>query len=284
MSDSVLVYEVGPRDGLQNEKQTIATVDKVALVDQLSDCGFTAIEVTSFVSPKWVPQLADAADVMAQIQRKPGVTYACLTPNMRGFEAAEAARADEVAVFAAASEGFSQKNINCSIEESFARFAPIIEAARPLGLPVRGYLSCVIACPYDGAIAPQQVADVAQKLLAMGCYQVSLGDTIGAGTPATTSAMLDAVLERIPANQLAGHFHETGGRALDNIEAAVAKGLRVFDASVAGLGGCPYAPGAQGNVASEAVVQRLAGLGFETGIDRERLASVSRFAATLRKG
>ncbi len=282
MTDLVQVYEVGPRDGLQNEAKAIATTDKVALVDQLSDCGFSAIEVTSFVSPKWVPQLADAAEVMAQIQRKPGLRYACLTPNMRGYEGAIAARADEIAVFAAASEGFSQKNINCSIEESLERFAPIIEAARPLGLPVRGYLSCVIACPYAGPIAPAQVADVAATLLDMGCYQVSLGDTIGAGTPETTADMLKAVTERLPPSKLAGHFHETGGRALANIEASLDFGLRVFDASVGGLGGCPYAPGAQGNVASEAVVARLAALGLETGIDLERLRSVSQFAKTLR--
>ncbi len=282
MSDSVQVYEVGPRDGLQNEARAIATADKVALVDQLTDCGFSAIEVTSFVSPKWVPQLADAADVMAAINRRPGTRYACLTPNMRGFEGAKAAKADEVAIFAAASEGFSQKNINCSIEESFARFAPIIEAAKPLGLPVRGYLSCVIACPYDGAIAPEQVADVAGRLLDMGCYQVSLGDTIGAGTPETTADMLRAVIERVPAERLAGHFHETGGRALANIEASLDFGLRVFDTSIGGLGGCPYAPGAQGNVASEAVATRLEALGLTTGLDLERLAAVAQFSKTLR--
>ncbi len=277
MAEFVTIYEVGPRDGLQNEKEIVSTEDKIALIDLLSDAGFRKIEATSFVSPKWVPQMADAAEVMAGIRRRPGVTYGVLTPNMKGFEGAMAAGADEVAIFASASETFSQKNINCSIEESFARFAPVLEAARAAGLPVRGYVSCVVACPYEGVVAPEAVRAVAERLMNAGCYEVSLGDTIGAGTPETIAAMLEAVLRTVPAGRLAGHYHDTGNRALANVEASLALGLRTFDSAVGGLGGCPYAPGAKGNVATGALVDLLAVKGFETGIDREKLAVAEAF-------
>lgn len=278
----VTIFEMGPRDGLQNEKVQIATADKIRLVNALSGCGFSKIEVTSFVSPKWVPQMADAAEVMAGITRKPGVSYAVLTPNLRGFEGALAAKADEVAIFGSASEGFSQKNINCSIAESLERFKPVMEAADKAGIPVRGYVSCVAVCPYDGPTPPEKVAEVAARLMEMGCYEISLGDTIGAGTPDSIGAMLEAVIEAVPANRLAGHYHDTKGRALDNIAVSLDAGLRVFDASVGGLGGCPYAPGAKGNVATEAVVQMLHDRGFETAIDLARLTEVATFAKTLR--
>ncbi|WP_094463679.1 hydroxymethylglutaryl-CoA lyase [Pannonibacter phragmitetus] len=283
MSGFVTLFEMGPRDGLQNEKTLIATADKIRLVDMLSACGFAKIEVTSFVSPKWVPQMADAADVLAGIHRRPQTAYTALTPNVKGYEAARAAGADEVAVFGSASEGFSRKNINCSIAESLERFRPLVDKALEDGIPVRGYVSCVTDCPYDGPTPPENVADVAAKLLAMGCYEISLGDTIGAGTPETIGRMLDAVLEQVPAQKLAGHYHDTKGLALANIEVSLEKGLRVFDAAVGGLGGCPYAPGAKGNVATEAVVALLADKGFETGLDREKLAEAAAFARTLRK-
>lgn len=282
MGEHVTIFEMGPRDGLQNEKAMISTADKIRLIDALSDCGFSKIEVTSFVSPKWVPQMADAAEVLAGIDRRPGISYAALTPNLRGFEGALAAKADEVAVFASASEGFSQKNINCSVAESLERFVPVMEAAKAAGVPVRGYVSCVTDCPYDGPTPPGEVARVAAALAEMGCYEISLGDTIGAATPETTATMLDAVLGAVPASQLAGHYHDTKNRALDNIAVSLEKGLRVFDSSVAGLGGCPYAPGAKGNVATEAVVGLLHGAGYETGIDLARLRDVSTFAASLR--
>lgn len=279
MTEHVRIFEMGPRDGLQNEKQLIATADKIQLVDRLSDCGFEKIEVTSFVSPKWVPQMADAAEVMAGIKRRTGVAYTALTPNMTGYQAAKAAGADEVAIFASASEGFSQKNINCSIAESLERFRPVLEAAKADGLPVRGYVSCVTDCPFDGPTPPHKVAEVAAWLFANGCYEISLGETIGAGTPETVATMLDAVLDAIPADSLAGHYHDTRGRALENIETSLERGLRIFDAAVGGLGGCPYAPGAKGNVATGAVIDRLAALGFETGIDREELTAAERFVA-----
>ena len=281
MSDFVRIFEMGPRDGLQNEATLIATADKIKLVDQLSECGFSHIEVTSFVSPKWVPQMADAAEVMAGITRKPGVSYAVLAPNMRGFEAARAAKASEVAIFGSASEGFSKANINCSIAESLARFKPVVEAALADGIPVRGYVSCVVDCPYDGPTAPADVARVAEALLAMGCYEISLGDTIGSGTPERVSAMLKAVLKVVPAARLAGHFHDTGGRAVENIEASLALGLRVFDAAIGGLGGCPYAPGAKGNVDTLKVAARLAELGYQTGLDSEKLAKAASFTQGL---
>jgi len=282
MTERVTIVEVGPRDGLQNESGPVTTADKVRLVDLLSDAGLPRIEVTSFVSPKWVPQLADAAEVMALIRRRPGIIYTVLTPNLQGFERARAAGADEVAVFASASETFSQKNINCSIEESLARFAPLVEAARDAAIPVRGYVSCVTDCPYEGPVAPAAVARVVAALAAMGCHEVSLGDTIGRATPATTAAMLGAVLGAAPADRLAGHFHDTGGRALQNIDTCLDRGLRVFDAAAGGLGGCPYAPGASGNVATEAVAAHLAARGFATGIDPARLATAATFAASLR--
>ena len=275
------IYEVGPRDGLQNEKEIVATQDKIMLIDLLSAAGFRKIEATSFVSPKWVPQMADAAEVMAGIKRKHGVTYAALTPNLKGFEAALAAQADEVAIFASASETFSQKNINCSIEESFERFAPVMDAAKSAGLPVRGYVSCVVACPYEGPVAPAAPRHVAERLIQLGCYEVSLGDTIGAGTPETVRAMLDAVLEALPADRLAGHFHDTGDRALANVAAALDLGIRTFDSAIGGLGGCPYAPGAKGNVATGALFRLLEERGFSTGIDPAALTEAERFMATI---
>ncbi|MEM9098290.1 MAG: hydroxymethylglutaryl-CoA lyase [Pseudomonadota bacterium] len=282
MAEFVEIFEMGPRDGLQNEKRLIPAAEKIALVNRLSACGFAKIEVTSFVSPKWVPQMADAAEVMAGITRREGVSYAVLTPNMRGYEAARAAGADEVAIFGSASEGFSQHNINCSVAESFARFEPIMAAAKADQIPVRGYISCVTDCPYDGPTPPSKVAKVATRLREMGCYQISLGDTIGKATPKTTRAMLDAVLEAVPATLLAGHFHDTGGQAIRNIEVALELGLRCFDAAVAGLGGCPYAPGAKGNVDTMAVAARLKELGYETGLNFAPLLDAAQYARSLR--
>ncbi|AZF27435.1 hydroxymethylglutaryl-CoA lyase [Pseudomonas sp. R2-60-08W] len=267
----VRLVEVGPRDGLQNEAQPISVSDKVRLVDALSGAGLSYIEVGSFVSPKWVPQMAGSAEVFAQIQRKPGVTYGALAPNLRGFEDALAAGVKEVAVFAAASEAFSQRNINCSISESLERFAPIMAAARQHGVSVRGYVSCVLGCPYEGEIAAQQVAAVARELYAMGCYEVSLGDTIGTGTAGATRRLFEVVGAQVPRDKLAGHFHDTYGQAIANIYASLLEGIQVFDSSIAGLGGCPYAKGASGNVATEDVVYLLNGLGIDTGIDLERL-------------
>ena len=284
MGDAVEIFEVGPRDGLQNEKRLIPAAEKIALVDALSACGFRRIEVTSFVSPKWVPQMADAAEVMAGIARVPGVRYAALAPNLKGFEAAVAAGVDEVAIFAAASEGFSKANINASIAESLERFRPVVEAARAIGLPVRGYVSCVTDCPYDGPVAPGEVARVAGALFGMGCYEVSLGDTIGAGVPERVAAMLAAVAEVVPVGNLAGHFHDTGGRALANVDVALEAGVRVFDAAVGGLGGCPYAPGAAGNVATEAVARHLAVRGHETGLDLAAVEAAAAMARRMRDG
>ena len=282
MSEYVEIFEVGPRDGLQNEKRQIATKDKIALVDCLSGAGFRRIEVASFVSPKWVPQMADSAEVLAGIRRAEGVRYAALTPNMRGFEAAEAAKADEVAIFGSASEGFSKANINATIAESLERFAPVAAAASVAGLPVRGYVSCVTDCPYDGTVAPASVARVAEALYKMGCYEISLGDTIGQGTPESIDAMLAAVSEVVPVEKLAGHYHDTSGRAVENIEASLERGVRVFDAAVGGLGGCPYAPGAKGNVATEKVHARLRGLGYETGLDSAILNDAAVLAVEMR--
>ena len=267
----VRLIEVGPRDGLQNEAQPISVADKVQLVNALTDAGLGYIEVGSFVSPKWVPQMAGSAEVFAQIQHKPGVVYGALTPNMRGFEDAVAAGVKEVAVFAAASEAFSQRNINCSISESLERFVPIMESARQHGISVRGYVSCVLGCPYEGQVSAQQVADVAKELYAMGCYEVSLGDTIGTGTPSATRAMFEAVGAYVPREKLAGHFHDTYGQAMVNIYASLLEGINVFDSSVAGLGGCPYAKGASGNVATEDVLYMLNGMGIETGVDMDKL-------------
>ncbi|WP_437881213.1 hydroxymethylglutaryl-CoA lyase [Pseudomonas sp. LRF_L74] len=268
----VRLVEVGPRDGLQNEQRPIGVADKVRLVDDLSATGLDYIEVGSFVSPKWVPQMAGSAEVFAGIQQREGVVYAALTPNMRGLEAAVEAKVREVAVFAAASEAFSQRNINCSIAESLERFAPVMQLAREQGIRVRGYISCVLGCPYDGEVAPEQVAAITRELLGMGCYEVSLGDTIGVGTAAGTRRMIEAVGRDIPRTRLAGHFHDTYGQALTNIYASLQEGVTVFDSSVAGLGGCPYAKGATGNVATEDVLYLLEGLGIDTGIDLLALA------------
>jgi hydroxymethylglutaryl-CoA lyase len=272
----VKIVEVGPRDGLQNESQPVSTEVKVALIERLADAGLPVVEATSFVSPKWVPQMADAADVMARIRRKPGVSYPVLVPNLKGLEGALAARAEEVAVFAAASEAFSRRNINCSIDESLDRFAPVCEAALAQGLRVRGYISVVLGCPYQGEVAPSAVAHVARRLADMGCYEVSLGDTIGVGTAGKTQRMLEVVARDVPVERLAGHFHDTYGQALANILAAMDLGVATFDSSVAGLGGCPYAPGATGNVATEDVLYLLDGLGIETGVDLPKLAEAGR--------
>ena len=269
----VRLVEVGPRDGLQNEKQAISVAAKVQLVDQLSAAGLGYIEVGSFVSPKWVPQMAGSAEVFAQIQRQPGVTYGALTPNLKGLEAAIEAGVTEVAVFAAASEAFSQKNINCSIADSLARFQPVMELAQQHQITVRGYVSCVLGCPYEGEVAPEQVALVAHELFAMGCYEVSLGDTIGTGNASSTRRMFEVVGRDIPRDKLAGHFHDTYGQALVNIYASLQEGIAVFDSSVAGLGGCPYAKGATGNVATEDVLYLLDGMGIHTGIDMSKLIS-----------
>lgn len=278
----VTIFEVGPRDGLQNEKKIVPTADKVRLIDMLSAAGFAKIETTSFVSPKWVPQMADAADVMAGIARRAGTTYAVLTPNLRGYESARASDTGEVAIFAAASEAFSKKNINCTIAESLERFEPVLAAAAEDGTPVRGYISCAVGCPYDGTVAPDAVRDIAAWMVDKGCYEVSLGDTIGVGTKETISALLDVVTESVPAARLAGHYHDTGGKALECIEASLTYGVRTFDSSIGGLGGCPYAPGASGNVATSSVASFLAEAGFETGLDPEKLADAARFASTLR--
>ncbi len=275
MNESVSLVEVGPRDGLQNETRIIPTARKVKLVDELARCGLRRIEVTSFVRPERVPQLADAGDVMAGITRRSGVSYSVLTPNLKGMEQAMKYSPDEVAVFTSASEGFCQRNINCSVRESLVRFQPVLEAARAAGIPVRGYVSCVIDCPFDGPVAPDQVAGVAQALDGLGCTEISLGDTTGSGTPGRISDMLASVLEVIPADRLAGHYHDTGGHALENIRVSLDAGLRVFDSAVGGLGGCPFAPGAKGNVATEAVVGMLRDEGYETGVDLERLVSVA---------
>ncbi|EAQ27000.1 hydroxymethylglutaryl-CoA lyase [Roseovarius sp. 217] len=284
MAEHVEIFEVGPRDGLQNEARHIPTRDKIAFVDCLSDAGFSRIEVASFVSPKWVPQMADSGEVLRGIRRAPGVRYAALTPNMRGLQDALEAGADEVAIFGSASEGFSRANINATIDESLARFAPVMQAAGAEGLRVRGYVSCVVECPYDGPVAPAEVARVAEALWSMGCYEISLGDTIGQGRPEAVAAMLAAVTDAVPVDRLAGHFHDTSGRALENIEVALAQGVRVFDAAVGGLGGCPYAPGAAGNVATEAVQARLEALGYETGLDREVLTKAAEMARAMRSG
>jgi len=273
----VRLVEVGPRDGLQNEQTMVPTDVKVALIDPLTDAGFAAIEATSFVSPKWVPQMADAPDVMARIRRKDGVRYPVLTPNMKGFDAALAAKADEVAVFVAASEAFSLKNINCSIAESLERARPIFDAAAANAVRVRGYISCVLGCPYEGKVGARKVAEIAGELHEMGAYEVSLGDTIGTGTAGETKALLAACSDRVPIGALAGHFHDTYGQALANVYAALETGVATFDCSVAGLGGCPYAKGATGNVASEDVLYLLQGLGIETGVDMTRLRRAGQY-------
>jgi len=276
----VKIVDVSPRDGLQNEPGSVPTEIKVELVDRLSDAGLQSVEAGSFVSPKWVPQMADSADVMARIRRKPGVAYPVLVPNMKGLEAAIAAKAMEVAGFAAATEAFSKRNTNCTIAESMQRQAEVCKAALGAGLRVRGYISVVLGCPYEGEVKPEAVADVAEQLFDMGCYEVSLGDTIGTGTPARAQRMIEMVSKKIPVEKLAGHFHDTYGQALANILAAMELGVATFDSSAAGLGGCPFARGATGNVATEDVLYMLNGLGIDTGIDMNRLLDAAQFICT----
>ena len=283
VSSFVEIVEVGPRDGLQNEPRAISTREKIDFVDALSDVGFKRIEVGSFVSPKWVPQMAGSAEVFAGIRRAPGVRYMALAPNLRGAEDAMAAKADEIAVFASASEGFSRANINASIEESLARFPPVLDCAADAGVPVRGYISCVTDCPYDGPVAPNAVLRVARALLDMGCHDISLGDTIGRGTPEAVDRLLNLLLDHLPVNRLAGHFHDTSGRALDNVGVCLSRGIRMFDASTGGLGGCPYAPGAAGNVATEALAAFLTAAGFNHGLDMAALARAGSIARTFRE-
>ncbi len=270
----VKIVEVGPRDGLQNEKQVVPTEIKIELIERLAEAGLPVIEATSFVSPKWVPQMGDNTAVLQGIRRRPGTVYAALTPNLQGFDAAVQAGASEVAIFAAASESFSRKNINCSIAESLKRFEPIVSAASALEIRIRGYVSCVVGCPYEGDIAPEQAASVARTLYDMGCYEVSLGDTIGVGNPASVGRMIEACARKIPVEHLAGHYHDTYGMAIANIYASLQLGMATFDSSLAGLGGCPYAKGASGNVATEDVVYLLHGLGIETGVNLATLAAI----------
>lgn len=277
--DRVSIFEMGARDGLQNEV-AVPTAAKIALIESLADAGLKRIEAGSFVSPKWVPQMADSADVLKQIQRQSGVVYSALTPNVKGFELALDANASEVAIFGAASQSFSQRNINCSIEESIERFIPLMELAKAHNIPVRGYVSCVLGCPYEGEIAVSEVARVSEILYKMGCYEISLGDTIGVGTPQKARRMLQTVSERVPIEKLALHFHDTYGQALANILACLDLGVRVFDSSVAGLGGCPYAKGASGNLATEDLVYMLHGMGLETGIDLNKLALAGQAIST----
>ncbi len=277
MNARVRIVEVGPRDGLQNEPREVPTAVKLELIERLADAGLPAVEATAFVSPKWIPQMADHTEVLERLRRRPGVDYPVLAPNLKGFEAARAAGAREVAIFGAASESFSKKNINCSIAESLERFRPVAAEAKKHGIKVRGYVSCVLGCPYEGEIAPQRVADVARALYEMGCYEVSLGDTIGTGTPGKTRAMIEACAEHVPLDRLAGHYHDTYGQALANIYASLELGVRTFDASVAGLGGCPYAAGASGNVATEDVVYLLDGMGFESGVSLRKLVEIGRW-------
>ena len=270
----VRIVEVGPRDGLQNEKGEVPTAVKLELIERLADAGLQSIEATAFVSPKWIPQMADHTEVLERIRRKPGVSYPVLTPNLKGFEAAKAAGATEVAVFGAASESFSKKNINCSIAESLERFRPVVEHALKEKIKVRGYISCVVACPYEGGVPPAKVAEVAGALYNMGCYEISLGDTIGAATPGKTQAMIEACMKRVPAAKLAGHYHDTYGQALANIYASMELGVATFDSSVSGLGGCPYAAGASGNVATEDVLYMMQGLGIQTGVDLDKVVDI----------
>jgi len=276
----VRIVDVGPRDGLQNEARSVPTAVKIELISRLAEAGLPAVEATAFVSPKWVPQMADHAEVMAGIRKKPGVAYPVLVPNMKGLEAARAAGAMEIAVFGAASETFSRKNINCSIAESLERFAPVVKAARASRMRVRGYISCALGCPYEGEVKPRAVAALAEKLYAMGCYEISLGDTIGVGTPGKTRTMIEAVAKKVPTAKLAGHYHDTYGQALANIYASLEAGVKTFDSSVAGLGGCPYAKGATGNVATEDVVYMMNGLGIATGVDLEKLRQAGEFICT----
>ena len=277
----VELVEVGPRDGLQNEKSPIPTAQKITLIDSLSEAGFGLIEATSFVSAKWVPQLGDAAEVMAGIKRKEQVRYIVLTPNKRGLDDALAAGVDEVAVFGAATEGFSQHNINCSVAESLERFRPVIAEALAAGVRVRGYISVVVHCPYEGAVSPEPVRMLAEELLALGCYEVSLGDTTGQGTRDTVCALLDRLCAHLPADKLAGHFHDTNHQAISNVKHALGYGLRRFDSAIAGLGGCPYAPGARGNVNTKALHDALVEAGWQTGLDRDKLADAEQLVAAM---
>jgi hydroxymethylglutaryl-CoA lyase len=279
----VRIVEVGPRDGLQNEKGDVPTAVKLELIERLADAGLRAIEATAFVSPKWIPQMADHTEVLERIRRKPGVSYPVLTPNLKGYEAARAAGATEVAVFGAASEAFSKKNINCSIAESLERFRPVVDAAIAADIKVRGYISCVVGCPYEGSVKPATVAEVARALFDMGCYEISLGDTIGVGTPGKVRAMIEACATRVPADKLAGHYHDTYGQALANIYASMELGVATFDSSVSGLGGCPYAKGASGNVATEDVVYMMEGLGIETGVDLDKLVDTGNWISAYLK-
>lgn len=281
LPDAISIVEVGPRDGLQNERAVLTAKDKITLINCLSNSGLKRIEAGSFVSPKWVPQMANSDQVFAGITRIDGVTYSALTPNIKGLDSAIACGADEVAIFGAASESFSQKNINCSINESLTRFEPVITKAKAHGIKVRGYVSCVLGCPYEGDISSSAVANVAKTLHDMGCYEISLGDTIGTGTPSSTQRMLDAVLKEVPASALAVHFHDTYGQALVNIYTAIHYGIATIDASISGLGGCPYAKGASGNVATEDVLYMLNGMGISTGIDMDKLLEASRYINEL---
>ena len=277
MPSRVKLVDVGPRDGLQNEKQTVPAAIKIELVHRLQEAGLTEIEVTSFVSPKWVPQMADNAQVMAGVQRKAGVRYSALTPNMKGFEAALLSKPDEIVVFAAASEAFSQKNINCSIEESIERFAPVVQAARNAGIYVRGAMSCVVGCPYEGEVPPSSVERLAQLMKGIGVQHIGVADTIGVGTPKKVQAAMEATLKHYDLNDVSGHFHDTYGQAVGNTLASLEMGVWQYDTSVAGLGGCPYAKGATGNVATEDVVYMLHGMGIETGIDLDKLVDAGAF-------
>ena len=281
IAKKVQIVEVGPRDGLQNEKIWVETETKIALIEKLADAGLTKIEATSFVSPEWVPQMKDAFEVLSGIERRPGVTYPVLTPNLKGFERALEAGVTEVAVFGAASEAFSQKNINCSISESVERFRPVLEAAQKNNVRVRGYISCVLGCPYQGEVPLENVVNLAENMLEMGCYEISLGDTIGIGTPLKAKKMVETVAEKVPVSNLALHFHDTRGQALANIYACLELGVSVIDTSVSGLGGCPYAQGASGNVATEDVVYMLHGIGIKTGVDIEKLIETGRFISDV---
>jgi len=281
IAKKIQIVEVGPRDGLQNEKIWVETETKIALIEKLADAGLTKIEAASFVSPKWVPQMKDAFEVLSGIERRPGVTYTVLTPNLKGFERALEAGVTEVAVFGAASEAFSQKNINCSISESVERFRPVLEAAQKNSVRVRGYISCVLGCPYQGEVPLENVVNLAEKMFEMGCYEISLGDTIGIGTPLQAKKMVETVAEKVPVSHLALHFHDTRGQALANIYACLEIGVSIIDASVSGLGGCPYAQGASGNVATEDVVYMLHGIGIKTGVDIEKLIKTGRFISDV---
>ncbi len=274
---SVKIVEVGPRDGLQNESQQVPAEVKMELINRLGRAGLSVIEAGSFVSPKWVPQMASSGEVLLGIEQLPGVNYPVLTPNMRGLESALEAGAREIALFAAASESFTRKNINCSIEESIERYREVVERALGEGIPVRGYVSCVLGCPYEGFIEPGAVADVAEQLQQLGCYEISLGDTVGVGTPIKAQAMIEAVSSRVPLGKLAAHFHDTYGQALANLLAVLQMGVSVIDSSVSGLGGCPYAKGASGNVATEDVIYMLDGMGIETGVDLPKLLEAGRY-------